>query len=80
MEKKDLGEMFMACFRLPVEGETVKSMNCGQIIDIIQKDYPTLENTVGNKVRLGKLVSSLGFKHKNHSQIQYYEVVPLKAA
>ena len=80
MEKKDLGEMFMACFRLPVEGETVKSMNCGQMIDIIRKDYPTLENTVGNRVKLGKTITALGFEHKEHSHVAYYKVVPLRVA
>ena len=80
MEKKDLGEMFMACFRQPVEGETVKSMNCGQMIDIIQKDYPTLENTMGNRVKLGKAISALGFEHKEHSHVAYYKVVPLRVA
>jgi len=80
MEKKDLGEMFTACFRQPNEGETVKTMNCDQMIVIMQKDYPTLQNTVGNKVRLGKTISALGFKHKEHSHVAYYEVVPLKAA
>ena len=80
MEKKDLGEMFTACFRQPNEGETVKTMNCYQMIVIMQKDYPTLQNTVGNKVRLGKAISALGFKHKEHSHVAYYEVVPLKAA
>ena len=80
MEQKDLGEMFLACFRLPNEGELVKKMNCNQMIEVIQKDYPTLQNTVGNKVRLGKVVSALGFKHKDHSHIPFYEVVPLKAA
>ena len=38
MEKKDLGEMFVACFRQPEEGEVVKTMSCGQMIDIMQKD------------------------------------------
>ena len=80
MEKKDLGEMFVACFRQPHEGEVVKMMNCGEIISLMQKDYPTLQNTVGNKVRLGKTISALGFKHKDHSHVAYYEVVPLKAA
>ena len=80
MEKKDLGEMFLACFRLPNEGEIVKKMNCDQMIEVIQRDYPTLQNTIGNKVRLGKVVSALGFKHKDHSHIPFYEVVPLKAA
>ena len=80
MEKKDLGEMFVACFRQPQEGEVVKTMNCGEIIRLMQKDYPSLQNTVGNKVRLGKAISALGFKHKDHSHVAYYEVVPLKAA
>ena len=80
MEQKDIGEMFAACFRQPNEGEVVKTMNCEQLIGIIQKDYPTLQNTMGNKVRLGKIVSALGFKHKDHSHVAYYEVVPLKAA
>ena len=80
MEKKDLGEMFVACFRQPQEGEVVKTMNCGEIISLMQKDYPSLQNTVGNKVRLGKTITALGFKHKEHSHVAYYEVVPLKAA
>ena len=80
MEKKDLGEMFVACFRQPREGEAVKTMNCGEMITLMQKDYPTLQNTVGNKVRLGKTISALGFKHKERSHVAYYEVVPLKAA
>ena len=80
MEKKDLGEMFIACFRQPNEGEVVKSMNCGQMIDIMQKDYPTLENTMGNRVKLGKAISAMGFEHKEHSHVAYYKVVPLKAA
>ncbi len=80
MDEKDLGEMFVACFRQPKEGETVKKMNCGQMIDIIQNDYPSLQNTIGNKVRLGKIISALGFNHKEHSHVAYYEVVPLKVA
>lgn len=58
----------------------VKTMNCGEIISLMQKDYPTLQNTVGNKVRLGKTITALGFKHKDHSHVAYYEVVPLKVA
>jgi len=80
MEKKDLGEMFIACFRQPNEGEAVKSMSCGQMIDIMQKDYPTLQNTIGNRVRLGKTISAMGFEHKDHSHVAYYRVIPLRAA
>ena len=80
MEQKDLGEMFLACFRQPNEGEVVKKMNCDQMISIIQRDYPSLEKTVGNKVKLGKVINALGFNHKEHSHVAYYEVVPLKVA
>ena len=80
MEKKDLCEMFMACFRKPLEGEVVKTMNCDQMIGIMQKDYPTLQNTIGNRVRLGKAISALGFEHKEHSHVAYYRVVLVKAA
>lgn len=80
MEKKDIGEMFTACFRKPNEGEAYKTMNRGQIIEVIQKDYPTLENTIGNKIRLGKVISALGFGFKDHSHIPYYEVIPLSVA
>ena len=80
MEQKDIGEMFTACFRKPNEGEVAKPMNCDQIIGVIQKDYPSLEKTVGNKVKLGRFISSLGFKSKDHSHIAYYEVVPLRVA
>ena len=80
MEQKDLGEMFVACFRKPNEGEAVTKMNCSQIIGIIQKDYPSLQNTIGNRVRLGKIISALGFNYKDRSHILYYEVIPLRAA
>ena len=80
MEKKDIGEIFVACFRKPNEGEVPKSMNCEQLIGYMQRDYPTLENTAGNEVRLGKIVLRLGFNSKDHSHIPYYEVIPLSAA
>ncbi len=80
MEQKDIGEMFVACFRKPNEGETFKTMNCNQMIGIMQGDYPTLQNTIGNRVRLGRFVSSLGFNFKDHSHVPFYEVVPLRAA
>ena len=79
MDQKDLGEIFVACFRQPKEGEVVKKLNCDQIISIIQQDYPSLQNTIGNRVRLGKIINALGFNHKEHSHVAYYEVVPLHA-
>ena len=80
MEQKDLGEMFVACFRQPEEGETAKTMNCDQMIEVMRKMYPSLTNTIGNKVRLGKTIKSLGFKFKEKTHISYYDVVPLRVA
>ena len=80
MEQKDLGEMFVACFRQPEEGEIAKAMNCDQMIEMMRKSYPSLPNTVGNKVRLGKTIKALGFKFKEKAHISYYDVVPVKVA
>ena len=80
MEQKDLGEMFVACFRQPEDGETAKTMNCDQMIEVMRKMYPSLTNTIGNKVRLGKTIKSLGFKFKEKTHISYYDVVPLRVA
>jgi predicted P-loop ATPase len=80
LDKKDLAEMFVACFRQPIDGENVKTMNCDEIISIMQHAYPTLQKTIGNKVKLGKAISALGYRHKEHSHITYYEVVPHKTA
>jgi hypothetical protein len=55
-------------------------MNCDEMISIIQKDYPTLENTIGNRVRLGKAIAAMGFERKEHSHVTYYKVMPLRAA
>ena len=80
MEQKDLGEMFVACFRQPEEGEVAKQMNCEQMIEEIRKSYPSLPNTIGNKVRLGRTIKALGFKHKERAHISYYDVMPIKVA
>ena len=80
MEQKDLGEMFVACFRQPEEGEVAKTMNCDQMIEMMRKSYPSLPNTVGNKVRLGKTIKALGFKCKEKAHISYYDVIPVRVA
>ena len=56
-------------------------LQCGKTETLtMQNDFPTLENTIGNKVRLGKIISALGFEHKERSHVAYYKVVPLRAA
>ena len=60
--------------------EVAKQMNCDQMIEEIRKSYPSLSNTIGNKVRLGKTIKALGFKHKERAHISYYDVMPIKVA
>ena len=45
-----------------------------------QLNFPTLQNTIGNKVRLGRAIKALGFQHKEHAHVAFYEVVPLRVA
>ena len=80
MEKKDIAEMVDICFRKPKEGENAKTMNCGELIGIIQKEYPSVKNDHTTKIRLGKALTDLGFEHKEHSHVAYYRAVPKKVA
>jgi hypothetical protein len=50
------------------------------MIEMMRKSYPSLPNTVGNKVRLGKTIKALGFKYKEKAHISYYDVIPVRVA
>ena len=80
LEKKDISEMVDICFRKPNEGENVKTLNCGELISIIQKEYPSVKSDHTTKIRLGKALTELGFEHKEHSHVAYYRAVPKKVA
>ena len=80
LEKKDISEMVEICFRKPNEGENVKTLNCGELISIIQKEYPSVKSDHTTKIRLGKALTELGFEHKEHSHVAYYRAVPKKVA
>ena len=80
LEKKDISEMVEICFRKPNEGENVKTLNCGELISIIQKEYPSVKSDHTTKIRLGKALTELGFEHKEHSHVAYYRAIPKKVA
>ena len=80
MDEKDISEMILACFRKPMEGEPVKTMNSTEMLKIIQIEYPSVKTNHGTKVSLGTAMKELGFEHKEHSHVAYYKVVQLKAA
>ena len=80
MEQKDIAEVLEACIRKPKEGEQGIRMKSGEILKLIQKEYPTIKSDHSTKVHLGLALKELGFECKNHSNQSYYKVVPVKVA
>ena len=68
------------CFRKPMEGETGKAMNSKMLLDLIQKEYPSIEINHSNKIRLGLTMKALSYESANHNNVPFYKVVPTKAA
>ena len=61
-------------------GEKVKSLNSGQMIKLIQRDYPSVKNNHSTKVYLGLAMKDLGYEHSERGHVAYYKAIPLKAA
>ena len=80
LEQKDIAEMVEICFRKPREGETSKSMNSKMMLKQIQKDYPSVEITHSNRIKVGLAMNALGYESTDHSNVPFYKVVPLHAA
>ena len=80
LEQKDIAEMVEVCFRKPLEGEAAKAMNSKMMLKHMQKDYPTLEITHSNKVKVGLAMKALGYESTDHSNVPFYKVVPVKVA
>ena len=80
MEQKDIAEIVEICFRKPKDGETAKAMSSSMLLDLIQKEYPSIEITHSNKIRVGRVMKSLGYESVDHSNVPFYKVVPVRAA
>ena len=80
MQQKDIAEMVKACFRKPIEGEKVKSMNTTEMLEIIRDAYPNVTVSTKAKVELGRALVALDYERKEHSHVAYYKAVPLQAA
>ena len=80
MEQKDIAEVIEVCIRKPKEGEQGIRMKSGEILKLIQKEYPSIKSDHSTKVHLGLALKELGFECKNHSNQSYYKVVPVKVA
>ena len=80
LEQKDIAEMVEICFRKPREGEVSKSMNSKMLLQQIQRDYPSVEITHSNRIKVGLAMNALGYESTDHSNVPFYKVVPLHAA
>lgn len=80
MEQKDIAEIVEICFRKPMEGESAKAMSSSMLLEMIQKEYPSIEITHSNKIRLGRAMKSLGYESVDHSNVPFYKVVPVRVA
>ena len=78
--QKDIAEMVEVCFRKPKEGESAKLMNSKMLLSHIQQQYPSVDISHGNKVRVGQAMKALGYESADRSNVPFYKVIPLKAA
>ena len=79
-EKKDMADIVTTCFRKPEEGEAVKAMNCKQMLQVIQTEYPSLVVNQSAKVHLGLALKELGYEYTHRGNVPFYRAVPLRAA
>ena len=79
MEQKDMAEIVAACFRKPEDNESVKPMNCAQMLKLIQNKYPSLKSDHSTRIHLGQAMKELGYERTEWSHVAYYKVVPLSA-
>ena len=80
MEEKDIAEILSACIRKPEEGESAKAMDCKQLLELVQKEYPLVENTRSTKIHIGLAMKEFGYELTKRGNRPYYKVVPLKVA
>lgn len=64
----------------PSEGEQGMRMRSGDIVKLIQREYPSIKSSHSTMVHLGLALKELGFESTEHGHQRYYRVIPLKAA
>ncbi|MCR4583171.1 MAG: DUF3874 domain-containing protein [Prevotella sp.] len=80
MAKKDLAEMVTVCFRKPKKGEVPQLMNSTQMLQMLQKQYPTVKINHSTSVHLGLAMKQMGYEHKDRNHVAYYQVIPQRVA
>ena len=81
MEEKDIAEILNACVRKPEEGEVAQAMDCKQLLELVQKEYPLVQNTRSTKIHIGLAMKESGYESTKRGNRPFYKVIPLiKAA
>jgi len=80
MEQKDMAQLVTACFRKPKDEETVKPLNCTQMLSLIQHEYPSLVINRSTRVYLGLAMKELGYDAVHYGNVPHYKAIPQKAA
>ncbi|MBO4892481.1 MAG: helicase [Prevotella sp.] len=77
MEEKDIAEILNACIRKPEEGEASQAMDCKQLLELVQKEYPLVANTRSTKIHIGLAMKEFGYELTKRGNRPYYKVVPI---
>ena len=80
MEEKDIAEILNACIRKPEEGEAAQAMDCKQLLELVQREYPLVANTRSTKIHIGLAMKEFGYELTKRGNRPYYKVVPLTRA
>ena len=80
MEEKDIAEILNACIRKPEEGEMAQAMDCKQLLELVQKEYPLVSNTRSTKIHIGLAMKEFGIESTKRGNRPFYKVVPLTSA
>ena len=80
MEEKDIAEILNVCIRKPEEGETAQAIDCKQLLELVQKEYPLVANTRSTRIHIGLAMKESGYELTKRGNRPFYKVVPLRAA
>ena len=80
MEKKDIAEILNACIRKPEEGEVAQAMDCKQLLELVQKEYPLVQNTRSTKIHIGLAMKESGYESTKRGNRPFYKVIPIVKA
>ena len=73
-------EVLNSIIRRAKKGETPKMMNTKMLLSHIQKEYPSVDISHENKVRLRMAMTNLEYEYADRSNMAFYKVIPLRAA